>query len=152
MRKMITVLLAASLVTAAFLVPTADAKKRKPRRVTRTASGEYTAPGIVAFGQVGDVSVGGVSLPTGSNEKYAKVEVVDASGLAIPASLQQDQDGDTFTGEGGETRWDFCGKQPKYVKIDPGYDAVVYVQGGACGGGAGMATQGTVKITFSNLP
>ena len=157
MRKSFTILLAASLVTGALLAPTADAakkKKKKAKKVTRAASAEYTGH-LAGFGsaQAGGNNIGGVlDIPTGANEEWVMIKIVDATGTAVPGTLTQDIDGDGSSPEAGEPGTDFCSATDKPVKILKGYTVNVYVGAGPCGSAAGTGTKGTVEFVFSNLP
>ena len=151
MRKSLTVLLAASLVTGALLAPSADAakKKKKPKKVSRTVTQTYQAP---AIGNGAGVCLKPTNscaeTPTATADKYVIIEITDAAGLPVNAGFGQEIDGEL----GVENYQAFCGKTPKPVKIEPGYPITVFpwaAPGAAC---PGVATTGTVKLTLSNLP
>ena len=151
MRRTITTLLIFGLVFGAFVAAPAEAKKKKRVRV---AESKYEAPAL-------GISPPGVGIclrptnscgdiPTGSTERYAKIEITDATGLPVAFHVGQDTDPETF---GTETAiGDFCGTTgKKAVPIEPGYALVIFpwAAGADCGA---VATQGTVKATLSNLP
>ena len=155
MKKMISTLVTVGLLAGALAAPSAEAakkKKKKPKKVSRAAEGEYTGTLVRANAVVAGQNVGAVEFAVGSTEKYASIEVVDATGQKVPAALRQDANGNGTTAEPGELAIDICGSTDKPVKIEPGMPLIVRVTAGQCGGAAGAATKGTVKGVFSNLP
>jgi len=151
MKKLLVFALVLGLVAGALSMPATakkKKKKKKPVRVERVAEGAYTGSGGGLYGNLSGNNFGGASFPTGSEEKYVTVEVTDASGTAISGSVGQDPDGDSFTDEKGT----YCGSTEDPISIEPGVDIVVYVDQGTCAGGPSLVTQGTIKVTFSNLP
>jgi hypothetical protein len=149
MKKLLIFALVLGLVAGALSMPaSAKKKKKKPKRVERTAEGQYTGAAAGLYGNVGGNTIGGFSFATGSEEKYVKVEVTDATGTTISGSVGQDPDGDMQTDEKGT----YCGATEEPIQIEPGVDIVVYVDQGTCNGGPSVVTQGTIKVTLSNLP
>ena len=151
MRKSLTVLLAAALVTGALLAPSADAakKKKKPKKKSRTVSQTYQAPALGAGAGICLKPTNSCAeTATSTNDKYVMIEIVDTTGLPISGGFGQEMDGEL----GVENYQAFCGKTPKPVKIEPGYPITVFPWVAPNAGCAGVATTGTVKLTFSNLP
>ena len=158
MRKTITVLLAASLVTAAFLAPAADAakkKKKKPKKVSRTIEHTYQAPSPGVAGTVGAClagqmeNAGCTEIPLSGTEKFVMISVTDATGQKVAGTMSQDTDS---ANTGYEIIGSFCGSTDKPVAVAPGLPlriSVYAVSSSAC---PGVATTGTIKATVSNLP
>ena len=89
-------------------------------------------------------------FPTEAGEIYVTIEITDTTGLPVGFSVGQDSDPAT---PGTETDLgNYCGKTDTPINFDPGYDIVVFpwfIGGPGC---PGVATTGSVKATFSNLP
>jgi hypothetical protein len=131
-------------------------KAKKPVKVTRTVSLSYTggcsiespAGGASPQGDCASFGAGGWVIPTKSTEKYASVTVVDSSGRTIGGAFWEPG------GTGGTSvTTDFCGALKDYsVPVGLGHVTLaldaVYVATDC----PGVATQGTVKVVFSNLP
>ncbi len=156
MRKPFMVLLACSLLTSAFVAPSAEAKKKKKKkRVERKVEATYQAP-AAGSGPTGGLcspgNFGCVVFPLARGEQFAKVEIEDSTGTDIYATLGQDTDDNPMT---IETVGSFCGSTGEEpLAIRPGLEVYVSVYTGPgtdppC---AGVASSGSVKATFSNLP
>ncbi len=149
MRKVFAVLVAASLVFGAFGGEAVAGKKKKKK--TRTATAEYSgpSPGVPGASACFPGTLGCVSFPTGSKERFVAVEITDQTGTPVPGAVTQDLDGDGSS----DTSTPFCGTSDGPVPIEPGFEVTlrVYATGGAnaCGG---AATTGQIKLKFSNLP
>ena len=128
----------------------ADAKVKKPRKV----SGTYASPAIGAagFGGGGCAPTDGtgcVEFITKPTEHFVTISITDQSGTAVFASVSQDKE----TGDGVHQTvavGDICGKTTAKLPITGGYPVDVFIWEGPgpeppC---AGIATQGTVKATF----
>ena len=157
MRKTITVLLAAALVTAAFLALAADAakKKKKPKKVSRTITHTYQAPSPGVAGTAGFClaayaeNQGCTEVPLSATEKFASVTITDATGQKVAGTMSQN------TEEGGTGGYEiigsFCGSTDKPVAVTPGLPlriSVYAVSSSAC---PGVSTNGSFKVTVSNL-
>jgi hypothetical protein len=129
------------------------AKKKKPKKTTRTATGGYDAPTPVVVGGCAQTgAVGCVTIPSGPGERYVTVTVTDATGTAVPVSVQADLDGNS---QSDTTYGSFCGKTSEPLLVDESVTLQFWIgitPGSATLGCAGFATQGTVDVTFSNRP
>ena len=145
MRKQVVVTIAVLLVLGSLA--SADAAK-KPRRKTRAAEATYIAPARLYWAPAGD-NIGGARFPTGSGESYVSVHIADNSGQPVSASVGQDPEGD-----GQVAVTDFCTETEEPLPISPGLEVTVFVYAGPCTSppGPAFATQGTIHVTFSNLP
>ena len=126
---------------------------KKPVKVTRTVSLSYISGCTVDTpgGALSDTSGcstfggGGWAVPTKPGEKYASVVVTDSSGRATAGAFWEG------SGANGTTT-DFCGSLKNYVVPVGGSVRLALDAVGATTKCPGFATQGTVKIVFSNLP
>ena len=139
------------------MAPSAEAakKKRKPKKVTRTAEITYTGstPYVARrYVSVNENNIAGGTTPSGSKEVYVTVAITDQSGRKVAGKLVQDSNGNGTTSEAGEPAFEFCGSIDKPVKIQPGVPVGVYINTGPCGSDVSVPTTGTVKFTFSNIP
>lgn len=154
MKKTIAVALSLGLLVGALVAPAeAGKKKRKPKKVTRTAEGTYDNPAIGIPGVVGTSSAGGaVEFPLGPKEKFLSLEITDSSGQPVTATLSQDSDPSTPSWEIFAT---ICGATDEPLEVLPAVAVrvSVYTTPGpeqpTC---TGPATSGTIAATFSNLP
>ena len=152
MKKTLSTLVALGLVFGAFGAVPAEAKKKKPKKVTRVVDFEYTCPcfGLFQFGTAtgGDPNLGGGGIAIGGTESYLTGEATDQSGQAVWVRVQQDTDGDGFNNPVAE----FCTKTEEPLPIEPGLEARIFV-GGVCSDGTPTAPiGGTIKFTLSNMP
>lgn len=129
-------------------------KVRKPVKVTRTVTLSYTggctldlvAVGASERGTCSSVGAAGWDLPLKTGEKYVTVTVTDASGRATPGAFWE------AGGAGGtSTTVPFCGAIKDYVP-QTGTATLALDAVGAITACPGLATEGTVKVVFSNLP
>lgn len=160
MRKAIAVALSLGLLAGAMAMP-ADAakkkKKKKPVKVERVVELAYQCPcgpstpvASQGFWLAGG-TFGGGPVATGAEEKYVNVEVTDQTGQTVFVALGQDTDGDGLS----ETDiGDVCGATEEPLEVAaPGNELSAFVHVGTCPDGTpSIATGGTVKLTFSNLP
>lgn len=154
MRKTIAVILTAGLIGGVLAAAPAEAKKKKPKKTTRTAEGNYLTPALIVVGGCSDVdAVGCVQLSTTTTESYVTAEVVDAHGQPVFVSIQADTNGDA---QDDAVFGNFCGKTSAPISVAPGTALHFWVgitadpAAAACNPGA--ATQGTLTATFSNMP
>ena len=157
MRKMMMLLLSLLLVAAALTAPATAGKKKKksppaPVRVERVQEQAYENPSMVILGAgYCNPSLGGCYvISRGLDEKYVKLEIEDAAGLTPVAYWWMDTDGDgvvddslTFCG-GSDGFFEAPDAATTYLAISPGPSADPQCAGGA--------TQGTITLTYSNLP
>lgn len=146
MKRLIAVSLVLGLMFGAVATAEAGKKKKKPVRIERVVEGTYDNPapgigGVVYFNNLG----GQLDAPSGPNEFYMSIEIVDDSGQ--PTYFNISADG-TIIGGG-------CGKTETPIESTPGLAYKISVTMGPgleapdC---MGVATSGTIKVTFSNMP
>jgi hypothetical protein len=162
MKRTIVVALTVGLVAGVFAIAPAEAKKKKKVvRVERVVEIPYTLGGI---GVASPVRTGGVCLtdptmpasckeaPLQAGETYVKVEVTDASGTTVPGFISQgDTNGDGISDGYGQ----FCGAHAEAVALtDSAAPVGISMYPGVCSDatGGGIPTQGTIVVTFSNMP
>lgn len=128
-------------------------KPRKPVKVTRTVTLSYVS-GCTADTPAGAASEtgncatfggGGWDLTTKPTEKYATVTVTDATGRNVGGAFWEGSGTNSST-------TDFCGSLKNYVVPAGGAVKLALDALGATTKCPGLATQGTVKVVFSNLP
>lgn len=157
MKKTFSVVLMIALIAAAFAAAPAEAKKRKPKRVTRTAEATYTAPafGVATQGVGCSPALGSCgNFATGTNEKYLKMAVTDQSGTPTAFSVAQDTEPGDTTNTIETNHGTFCGTTgDEPIKLVPGAEITVFVWvWGDAVCPTGFGTTGTVTAEFSNLP
>ena len=147
MKRILIPVLVMSLAFGA--VTTAEAAKKKQKRIERVAEVRYEFPAGVGMGGVGGACVGCPSAPNGPKETWMKVEIIDdvlpIGGVDISPC---DCDGDGFWDPG----WFVCGESD-WFPVEPGSGMQTFpwiVSGPECPGGG--ATSGTIKFTYSNMP
>ena len=156
MRKVITVALSAVLVLGVFGAPAAEAGKKKKKRVEREAQGTYAAPATIVGNCTQTDGIGCMTIATGGSEAYLTAKVTDATGQPVLIQVSADLDGDMRS----ETTYGtFCGETEEPIAIDPGAEIIFWVSpitataGRATEGCVpGQGTEGTLDVTFSNLP
>ena len=122
----------------------------------RTATASYTAPAAGAFGQGfgqcdGENGVGCVLFFTRSTERHVTVSITDMSGQPVYATVVQSKTKPGGYGVvQGTQRGAFCGKTKKPIAITGGQHVAIYLyEGPGPDGCPGVASQGTVKATFT---
>lgn len=151
-RSILGVLISAALVTGVVgQLPDASAGKKK-KRVERTATADYV--GFSGFrgaveGACEQPPVGCVTIPVETGEKFVSVEVTDAAGAPVWASVY------VFGYSAGAAHEHVCGTSDASFAMG-GIDELVVVltqtTGGVTEACAGPSTTGTVTATFSNVP
>jgi hypothetical protein len=139
-------------------IATAEAKKaKKVKKVSRTVELSYAAPGFgfataglgcsPALGSCGEV-------PTGMDDRYIKVTLVDASGTATPFQLSQDTEPGDTTNTIETTIGTFCGTTGDTpIEILPGFEITIFPWAwGDVVCPTGFGTTGTMSVELSNLP
>ena len=151
MKKALALMMITGLVFGS--VATAEAgKKKAPKKTTRTAEGTYTSTGVAAGGFCAQTDgTNCVDIASGPTESFLTAKVTDTHGLPVPVAVTADLDGDNSS----ETVYgSFCGETPEPIQIDPGAVITFWVGhnhltvGLACP----IPTQGSIEVTFSNLP
>lgn len=149
MKRSFIIAILAILIVGSIAV-TADAKKKKPRRVERQATAAYDTPmpgvaGVHEVGYCGSPNTGCAQFPTGAHDRFAMFEISDASGLPPTAAVHKSPSEPPIAV--------FCGKTEEPIAIPAGGVTVTIHVGPSpeniC---QGAATSGTVTATFSNLP
>ena len=141
-----------AVVVASMGAPAIAGKKKK--RVERTAEGAYVAVAVprgVTDTPCPADQVGCVILPVEKGERFVEVEIIDASGQDVWASVYI-----YGYSDGTDGHEHICGKSDGPLQLGPGVTELVVIvtqtTGGATNPCAGAASQGTVSATFSNLP
>lgn len=154
MRKAIAVALAVGLLAGAMVAPAgAGKKKRKPKKVEREAQGTYAAPATLVGNCTQTDGIGCIGILGGPKEKYITATVTDNHGLPVAVTVDGQLDEDINT---DVTYGSFCGETEVPIKVDPGVELIFWIGRAddaalqACAPGIG--TQGTLDVTFSNLP
>lgn len=152
MRKTISIALALGLLVGGF-IGTAEAGKKKPKRVERQAQGTYAAPATVVGNCTQTDGIGCMSITSGPGETYLTGKVTDSHGQPVVITVDGQLDEDINT---DITYGTFCGETDEPIKIDPGVQLVFWV-GRAADAAAtqclpGVGTQGTLDVVLSNLP
>jgi hypothetical protein len=164
MKKTLVLVLSLALIAGALGAPAGakkKKKKKKPQRIERVVEIEYSgvAPGVAT-----PAASGGICPPPSpdqigtcietpvldARETFVKVEIVDASGLAVPGFISQgDLDGDGI----GDLYGEFCGAHEEAVAlVNTSPVRVSYYTGTCPDGTPGTTTMGTITVTFSNMP
>jgi len=160
MRKIITVALTAALIAGAFGAPAAEAgkgkKKKKAQKVERQVQGSYVAPATIVGSCTQTDGIGCMAIVNGATETYVSAKVTDGTGQPVLVTIQADLDGDNRS----ETIYGtFCGETTEPIQVDGGVELIFWVSPatktadrvtGGCIPGQG--TEGTLDVTFSNLP
>jgi len=140
------------VLVGAMLVAPASAGKKK--RVERVDEREYilaTGPRGAADTPCVAAPIGCVIFPLEKGDKFVDVEVIDDAGEPVWASVYVYG----YT-DGSDTHEHICGESEAPLKLAPDMEELVVVTtqttGGATSPCTGPATQGTIKVTFSNLP
>ena len=151
-RSILAVLMSVALITGVIgQLPDASAGKKK-KKVERTATADYV--GFSGFrgaveGTCDQPPVGCVKIPVEPGEKFVTVEVTDAAGEPVWASVY------IFGYSEGAAHEHVCGTSNTPFAMT-GVDELVVVltqtTGGATEACAGPSTTGTVTATFSNVP
>jgi hypothetical protein len=154
MRLRIPVVVAVAGVLVAGIVWSQAAEARS---ASRTAVASYSSPAIGLLGQGGfgqcdgEDGVGCVLFFTRPAESHVTVKITDMSGQPVYGTVVQ-----STTNPGGyglvqgTQRGAFCGKTKKPIAIKGGQRVAVYLyEGPGPDGCPGLATQGTVKATFT---
>lgn len=154
MRKLVAVLVCATFLAGLLSAPVEAAKKkRKPKKVVRTAEFPYSGGATGSADLTGTcvVTDGCFSVPVTASESFITMEVTDDLGLPVPVTVAQDTNpGDQFT----EVVTRFCGSTSEPVAIAPGIpvDTFLWALPSATLQCAGGATSGTLTVELSNLP
>jgi len=154
MKKFLILAVVLGLVAGSLAGPAvAKKKKKKTTKVERVAEGTYDNPAVGIGGVVSSGSAGGsIEFPLLPGETYLSLDVTDASGTAVYASLSQNTNPDTPS---WEIFAGICGKTTEPIAVAPDLPVRVTITAGpgrevpTC---AGVASSGTIKATISNLP
>jgi hypothetical protein len=130
------------------------AKKKKPKKVSRTVEGSYDAPALIVAGTCSQTgAVGCVAIQTTLAEKFLTASVTDQHGQAVYVSVQADTDGNN---QDDVVYGSFCGETTEPIAVDPGAALHLWVgvtpDPAMAGCAPAAATSGTVSATLSNLP
>lgn len=151
-RSLLATILSVALLTGVVgQLPDASAGKKK-KKVERTATADYV--GFSGFrgaveGTCDQPPVGCVRIPIEPGEKFVSVEITDAAGEPVWASVY------IYGYSEGAAHEHVCGKSDRAFAMSGATELVVVLTqttGGATEACAGPSTTGTVTATFSNLP
>ena len=153
-RSVLAVVLSMAVLTG-FVgqLPDAAAGKKKKKRMERTAEAQYV--GFSGFrgaveGACDAESVGCVIMPVEPGERFVTLDIADAAGQPVWASVY------VYGYASGATHEHVCGASEESLPMTAGLEELVVVltqtTGGATSPCVGPATAGTVTATFSNLP
>ena len=152
MKRAIAAAMVLGMLVATVSTAEAGKKKKKPAKVTREAQATYTSTVVVAAGNCTQTdAINCPRIASGSNESYITAKVTDATGQPVPVAVKADKDGDRST----ETLYGvFCGETAEPIQIDPGVEVTFWIgkSPDTAALPCGAASQGTVDVTFSNLP
>lgn len=146
MKRLFVAMTIVALVAGAFGVE-ASAKKKKVRRVERTETVSYSAPGHVSsevrFTQVCADGTGCFTFDVAPNERYLSVVATDTTGTPVPVQVE------FGSGRAAES---FCAATTEPIDLRGDVAVSVLLGVDAPPSCQGIATQGNVSVTFSNLP
>ena len=145
---------AALLAVSVQAGPAEAGKGKKKKKVERTEERAYVGAtgvrGVQDSPCVGE-PVGCVVFPIEPGEKFVTIDVADASGDDLWASVYV-----YGYSDGTDTHEHVCGRSDSPFSLAPGLEELVVITtqttGGATNPCPGPATQGTVTATFSNIP
>ncbi|HEX2295363.1 MAG TPA: hypothetical protein VHN37_08655 [Actinomycetota bacterium] len=148
--RVLAVVAAMAMVVAASA--TAPAEAGKPKKKTRTVEKAYAgATGVRGVQDSPCVAepLGCVRFPIEPGERFVTIEVTDASGQDVWASVYV-----YGYSDGTDAHEHVCGKADAPFRLASGLEELVVVTtqttGGATNPCSGAATQGTITAVFSN--
>ena len=153
MKRAIAVALAVGMLGGALAAPAEAGKKKKPKRVERQAQGTYAAPATVVGNCTQVDGIGCIGIMNGPGETYLTAKVTDAHGQPVVVTVDGQTDEDINTDVSYGT---FCGETEEPIVVDEGVQLVFWIGRASDAAGTqclpGVGTQGTLDVTFSNLP
>ena len=156
MKKALSVTLILAVVFGAFSLAPAQAKKKKAKKIERVVEVPYSCPcGVnpVAGFKLDTITgenIGGATIPLQMTDMYMTGVAEDALGQNVYVAFSQDTDGDGFNNDVGA----FCGEttEPMEVSHVEG-EYRMFIYGGLCDDNSpAVASNGTITLTFSNMP
>ena len=151
MKKALIFALVIGLIAGSMAAPATakKKKKKKPVRIERTVEVPYAFPSAIGVAGAGGC-LGCPTVTTGPGEKYATIEIVDDALPTGAIDFSWDTDGDGVT----DTGFTVCGSTDEGpIEVPESTEIVAFpfpVNLPECPGGG--ATNGTIKITYSNMP
>ena len=164
MKRTLILMMVIGLVFGSIATAEAGKKKKKaaPVRIEEVVEVPYQGSNI---GAATPAYTGGACLvdptmpfscksaiPSLAEAAFIKVEVIDATGQKAGGFISQgDTDGDGISDGYGQ----FCGAHAEPVAMStPGAPVDISLYMGVCSDASGpsIATTGTIKVTFSNMP
>ena len=154
MKRFIVLIAILGLIVGSVTTAEAAKKKKKNKKpYSRVFEATYANP---APGIGGVVTIGGqggtADSPALANERFLSIEIIDDAGQPVYWGLSHQDEGGDGAGDivaGG------CGKTDTPLEIIPGYSYTITVTTGP-GASAptcpGVATAGTIKLTFTEVP
>lgn len=154
-RGILAVLISAAVVTGLVgQLPSASASKKKKKKVERVEERDYVGGSGLRGAAEGSCDADGVAcvrFPVEPGEKFVAIEVVDATGGEVWASVYV-----YGYSSPSDAHEHVCGASEDPFPIAAGVTEVVVIisqtTGGATNPCAGPATAGQVVATFSNIP
>jgi len=133
-------------------------KPKKPVKHTRTVTLSYKggctaeinaggASGGGSLGACSSIGAANYSLSARPGERFVSVTVADATGRQVPGQFWE-----KGSGTANDTEIAFCGAKKNYQFPADGSILLDLDAVGAVTSCPGTATQGTIKLVFSNLP
>ena len=155
MRKLLATVICLAVVAGGLGLP-AHAAKKKPKRVERVVEFDYSCPcgvnPVLGFklDTITGENIGGATVPITANDLYLTGVAEDAAGQNVYVAFSQDTDGDGLNNDVGS----FCGETKEPLEVSQAEaEYRVFIYGGLCDDNSpAFASQGTVTLTFSNMP
>ena len=157
MKRILIVALITGLVGAGLTaVPAQAKKKKKPVRVERVVEIDYSCPcginpvlGFKLDTFTGE-NIGGSTIPITGDDLYFTGVAEDAAGQNVYVEFSQDTNGDGLN----DTVGSFCGETPEPQEVSQAEAELrMFIYSGTCADNSpAFASQGTITLTFSNMP
>ena len=142
MKRLLVAIMIVGLTAGAFGMEASAKKRKKVKRIERTETAEYSTPGFVRTeGGLSNVCAKGTGclwFPATPKDRFFSVSATDKSGTPTPIVVTLEDGTQEF----------FCGSTDGPMALAGATEVNVSV--GVDADCQGIATQGTVEITFSN--
>jgi hypothetical protein len=138
MRRTAAVIVGGAVLSAFLLAGGASGATRVSRRVFERYSPTQLSSPLRINGLDPGVSLSDVRFKPRAGEIAVDVEIEDDSETPVYGRVEQ----------AGRDSTRFCGATDEPVEVTPGEPFVVIVYSGPCGASAGVATEGSVEVTF----
>ena len=149
--KLMLIAAGTTVIIGAVVLPAmAGVSRDSQRNRSRVVALSYENPTAVSVPTGRMIGRTTVTADTLKADRFVTVQIIDANGAPVSASLTDDRDGDTITGEEGETRVDFCGAITKRVPVKPGLLFITIGLGTCPDGTPSVPSSGEVRFTFES--